>query len=252
MSGIDFNHPEQYTLSIRLGTDGFSFSIYDPSGNSLLLTQRREVEAGLSITANMRKAINESDILDHAYRQTDVLPVSKRFTLIPAELFAEDRTEECFHYNFFPQENETVLYDVLPKNGAVLLYALDKSLHDLLKEQYPQVRFQSPISSRAERFAAEGRAGAGRKMYVYVHREFIEVYAYAGGRLALLNAYDCLNNADRAYYLLYAWKQLAMDQQADGLGIMGGGEDRDGLVREMRRFIRNVTLPDPDTKPLYL
>ena len=33
---IDFGKSEQYTLSIRLSTDGFSFSIYNPIHDSSL------------------------------------------------------------------------------------------------------------------------------------------------------------------------------------------------------------------------
>ena len=239
---VDFNKSEQYLLSIRLGADGFSFSVYNPIRSCVVLTRQREIETELSMTANMRKVLAELDFLSYTYKQTSALIVGWRFTLIPLELFAEDRVETCFYYNFSPEENETVLYDTLPGNGAAILYALDKSLYDLLREQYPQVRFQSSVSSLAEHLAVKSRLGADKKMYVYVRPEFIEVYAYERGHLMLLNAYGCKNGSDRVYYLLYAWKQLAMDQQADELCIMGNGEDKERLVEEMRRFIRCVTV----------
>jgi hypothetical protein len=248
---IDFNKSEQYILSIRLGTDGFSFSVYNPIRNRVVLTQQREMEARLSVTANMRKALAELDFLSYTYKQADVLPVSKRFTLMPLELFAEDQAAAYFYYNFSREENETVLYDTLSRNGAVILYALDKSLYDLLREQYPQIRFQSSVASLAERLAVKSRLGTDKKMYAYVRPGFIEVYVYERGHLMLLNAYDCKNSSDRAYYLLYAWKQLAMDQQADELCIMGGGEDKDQLAGEMRRFIRYVSILNPVSEYNY-
>ncbi|MDR0745952.1 MAG: DUF3822 family protein [Mediterranea sp.] len=236
---------EANILSIRLDTDGFYFSIYDPIRYSVVLTRQREIETGLSMTANMRKALAELDFLSYTYKRTDVLLVSKRFTLIPLELFAEDRAADYFYYNFSPEKNETVLYDILPKNGAVILYALDKSLYDLAREQYPQIRFQSSISSLAEHLAVKSRLGMDKKMYVYARQRFIEVYAYERGHLMLLNAYDCKDSSDRMYYPLYAWKRLAMDQQTDELCVMGSGEDKDQLVEEMRRFIRYVTILNP-------
>jgi hypothetical protein len=242
---IDVNKSGQYILSIRLATDGFSFAVYNPIRNSLVLTRQREIEPELSITVNMRKALEELDFLSYTYKRTDALPAGKRFTLMPAELFAEDQAETCFYYNFSPQENEIVLYDTLPKNGAVVLYALDKSLYDLLREQYPQIRFQSSVSSLAEHLAVKSRPGADKKMYVCVRRSFIEVYVYDRGHLMLLNAFDCENNSDRVYYLLYVWKQLAMDQQADELCVMGDGAEKDLLVEEMRRFIRHVSVLHP-------
>ncbi|MDR3118592.1 MAG: DUF3822 family protein [Mediterranea sp.] len=242
---IDFDRSEQYILSIRIDTDGFSFSIYNPIRDSFVLTRQGKVETELSVTANMRKAFKELDFLSYTYKQTDALVASRRFTLMPLDLFAEDRAAAYFYYNFSPKENETLLYDTLPKNGAVILYALDKSLYTFLQEQKPQIRFQSSVSSLAERFAVESRVGTDKKMYVHLHREVIEVYAYERGHLMLLNAYDCNNNDDRVYYLLYTWKQLAMDQQADELCITGSGEDKNQLADEIRRFVRHVTILNP-------
>lgn len=249
---IDFNKSEQYILSIRLGTDGFSFSIYNPIRDTLVLTRRQETEAGLSLTANMRKAFRELDFLGYAYKKINVFPVSKRFTLIPLTLFAEDQVETCFYYNFSPKENETILYDILPGNEAVILYAIDKSLYHLLQEQYGQVRFHSSVTFPAEHFAAKSRFGSDKKMYARLHEELIEIYAYERGHLMLLNAYQCKHTSDRLYYLLYAWKLLAMDQQTDELYFMSDDERKNELIEEARRFIRHVTLLNPIPELNYL
>ena len=238
---IDFNKSEQYILSIRLSTDGFSFSIYNPIRDRFVLTRQRDIEAGLSITANMKQAFKELDFLSYTYKEVNVTLVSKRFTLIPQELFAEDQINAYFYYNFSPRENETILYDILSKNGAVILYAIDKSLHGFLKERYPQIQYHSSMTSPAEHFAVKSRLGSDKKMYVYTRKEYMEVYVYERGHLMLLNIYDCRNEADGAYYLLYAWKQFAMDQLVDELHIMGDGEHTEKLVAEMRRFVQHIS-----------
>ena len=47
---IDFSKSEQYTLSIRLSTDGFSFSIYNPILDSSLSYFSQEIDVPLSIS----------------------------------------------------------------------------------------------------------------------------------------------------------------------------------------------------------
>ena len=59
---IDFSKSEQYTLSIRLSTDGFSFSIYNPIHDSSLSFFEKEVEPSLSLTANLKKAFRELNL----------------------------------------------------------------------------------------------------------------------------------------------------------------------------------------------
>ncbi len=244
---------EQYNLSIRLSTDGFSFSIYNPIRDTLVLARGKEVETGLSLTANMRKALKEFECLSYTYKQATVLLVSKRFTLIPLELFAEDQVATAFYYNFSPRENETILSDTLPKNGAAVLYAVDKSLYQLLQEQYPSVQFRASVTFPAEHFAVKSRLGSDKQMYAIVHKEFMEIYAYQRGRMMLLNTYACKSDSDRMFYLLYVWKQLAMNQQTDQLCFVGNEEENSELMEKIRRFVRQVTtfkLP-PEITPPY-
>ena len=51
---IDFSKSEQYTLSIRLSADGFSFSVFNPLGEGELSFFDRKVEESLSLTANLK------------------------------------------------------------------------------------------------------------------------------------------------------------------------------------------------------
>lgn len=239
---IDFNKSEQYILSIRLSTDGFSFSIYNPIRDSVVLTRKRGIETGLSFTANLKQAFKELDFLSYTYKQVNVSLVSKRFTLIPLDLFVEDQVETYFYYNFPPKENEIILYDTLSKTGAAILYAMDKSLYCFLKEQYTDVvQFNSSVTNLAECFAVKSRIGSDKKMYVNLHQGVMELYVYERGHLMLLNSFDCKNEADCAYYLLYTWKQLTMDQQTDELYIVGEDKERDKLIADVQRFIQHIS-----------
>lgn len=51
---IDFTKSEQYTLSIRLSADGFSFSIYNPIHDDSFSVIEKEIDTSLSLTAISR------------------------------------------------------------------------------------------------------------------------------------------------------------------------------------------------------
>ena len=50
----DFNKSEQYTLSIRLSTDGFSFSVYNPLLDHSFYYMPYKIERSLSMAANIK------------------------------------------------------------------------------------------------------------------------------------------------------------------------------------------------------
>ena len=56
---IDFTKSKQYTLSIRLSTDGFSFSIYNPINDNSQSLFEKEVDTSLSLTANLKNVFRE-------------------------------------------------------------------------------------------------------------------------------------------------------------------------------------------------
>mgnify|MGYP000274343757 FL=1 len=55
---IDFTKSKQYTLSIRLSTDGFSFSIYNPINDNSQSLFEKEVDTSLSLTANLKNVFH--------------------------------------------------------------------------------------------------------------------------------------------------------------------------------------------------
>lgn len=236
---LDPNKSKEYILSIRLGTDGFSFSVYNPIRDCILLSQQRDIKEELTLTTNLKEAFRDLDYLSYTYKQVNVTYVNRRFTLVPLELFEEEAVETYFSYNYSSKDNEIVLYNTLNRSGVVVLYGMDRSLHRFLCEHYPQIEFCSFVTPRAEHLALNSRLGSAKKMYAYVHAEFIELYAYERGHLLLLNSFDCKQTPDRMYYILYAWKQLAMDQQTDEL-ILANIEEEHELPKELKRFIQHV------------
>ena len=120
----DFNKSEQYTLSIRLSTDGFSFSVFNPLGDGEFSYYDRAVDESFSLTANLKQTFRELAWLERPFRRVNVLMADKRFTFIPLEFFEDEQTEIIFYHNHPKRENETVQYNILHKNSTVVLFGM--------------------------------------------------------------------------------------------------------------------------------
>lgn len=73
----DFNKSEQYTLSIRLSTDGFSFSVFNPLGDGEFSYYDRAVDESFSLTANLKQTFRELAWLERPFRRVNVLMADK-------------------------------------------------------------------------------------------------------------------------------------------------------------------------------
>lgn len=244
---IDFTKSKQYTLSIRLSTDGFSFSIYNPIHDNTQSIIEKEVDTSLSLTANLKNVFQESEFLSYSYKRVNIMIVSKRYTMIPLELFEEDEADLLFYHNHPKRENETIIYNVLKKNNVVVIFSIDKSTYAFLKEQYPEAHFYSQSTPLIDYFSTKSRLGNSNKMYASIRKDAIDIYCFERGHLLLSNSFECKQTEDRIYYLLFAWKQLEFNQERDELHLTGLLPDKEILMNELKKFIMQVFIMNPAT-----
>ena len=216
---IDFTKSEQYTLSIRLSADGFSFSIYNPLTDNDFCFVPHPVNTGYSMTANLKDMLTKTEALKYPYKRVNILYDSPRFTPVPLELFEDEQMDTIFYHNFPKAKgnNEIVLCNVLGRSNVVILFAMDKHTHLLLTEHFPTARFFSTASPLTEYFARKSRLGNSRKLYTYIREQQMEVFCFDKGNLLLINSFPCKQTTDRVYYLLYVWQQLNYNQERDEL-----------------------------------
>lgn len=244
---IDFTESKQDTLSIRLSTDGFSFSIYNPLQNTSPTVVEKEITPSLSLTANLKAVFRESDFLKHPYKRINIMMAGKRFTVVPLELFEKEQAELLFYHNHQKRENETVIYNILQKNNVVIIFGMDKSACSFLKEQYPEARFYSQSTPLIDYFSVKSRLGNSKKMYASIRQHSIDIYCFERGHLLLANSFECTYTEDRIYYLLYTWKQLEFDQERDELHLTGNLTDKETLTDKLKKFISQVFITNPAT-----
>ena len=242
---LDFNKTEQYSLSIRLSTDGFSFSVFNPLEEDEPWIDSRAVDESLSLTANLKRTYRDIDWLNLPFNRVNILFASKRFTLIPLDFFEDEQAETVFYHNFPSRENEQVLYNILHANNVVVLFGMDRTAYAFLREKHPQVKFYSQAAPLIEYFVGRSHLGNSRKMYVNLCKETAGVYCYERCRLLLANTFPCSETADRIYYLLYVWKQLGFDQERDELHLSGLLNEKELLLSELRKYIQQVFVMNP-------
>lgn len=250
MTNIDFSKSEQYTLSIRLSADGFSFSVHRSNRNDDFFYTEYPVNVSCSMTANLKKMLQAKEELKYPYEQVNILVDTPRYTSVPFDLFEDEQTEALFYHNFQQRDNETVLCNILGKSNIALLFGMDKHAHQLLGEQFPNARIFACVCPLMEHFTQKSRESNHRRLYTYFQPNQMTVFAFDKGRLLLANQFHCKQTADRTYYILYVWQQLGFSQEKDEIFLSGKIENTEELLTELSKFLRQVApLPMSDYLP---
>ncbi len=242
MTKIDFSKSEQYTLSIRLSADGFSFSIHHSQKEDDFTFIKYPVNTFYSLTANLKEFIGATEAFRYSYKRINILIDTPRYTLVPFELFEDEQLEDIFHYNFPKKDNETIISNILGKSNIALLFGVNKHSLQLLNEHFPNARIFSCISPLMEHFATMSKEGNCRKLYAHFRNNLLETYVFDKGKLLLNNAFPCRQTADRVYYLLYIWQQQGLSQENDYLYLAGDIDKEEELLVELHKFLRNIII----------
>ena len=229
----------QCTLFIRLSTDGVAYAVCTPASINQPVYHEPDIDNTVSLTANLKRNFEEYSWLASPFRYVEIITIGRRFTLVPQEFFTPDMAGTYFYHNFLKNNNEIILHNVCSCQQLAVIFGMDRSAHEFLLQQHPNASFHSHACSLITYFSTR-LEGNPHKQYVFLREKTIDIFAFKEQQLQAANSFQCDNDADRLYYLLYFWKTLEFEQEQDELLLCGPLEDKRQLLVKLRKFIRKV------------
>ena len=214
---VDYSRSQDYTLSIRLSTDGFCFLVYDPRRADAYAFVPYDPDPLLPVPANLKRALASEPILQHRYGRTVVLLADEPCSLVPSEL--ADAADE-------PVSNHQSLH-----------FAPSPALRRTLASLLPEAEVHHSLQPVLRWLLA---TRPGRQLFCYLHEKKMDIVATGDdGEPLLATTFDYRNSADTAYYLLGTWQTLGFSQEDDRLVVAGRKVSRE-LLAELQRFVAHV------------
>ncbi|MBO7590149.1 MAG: DUF3822 family protein [Prevotella sp.] len=232
---------KQKRLIIRISKGRLSFATADGSD---VLFEDYALNSSISMAANLREALRTVPLLEESFERVLVM-VDTPTLMVPANLFAEEESEELYHHAFTGQEQQLVMHTVLPDLNAVVLFAVQKDLRSVIANNFGDVRYTAAVAPVWRHLHQRSYTGQHQKIYSYFHDRRMEVFSYAQNRFKFCNSYAVNNPNDALYYLLAIWKQLTMDAEHDELHLVGDIPERDQLLEEAQKFVKRVFYINP-------
>lgn len=233
------------SLSIRLCTNGLSFCVYSPGSDTPFEYKVYDMNHTISLAANLKHALTNEPMLMQRYQRVNVLVSTTDITTVPVAYFDSSDIDDVYALNFPKARPQHVSYNVLRRSGIALIFGVERSVYQLLLDDYPNARFYASSSTLIEFFSAKSLGVNNKKMYVYLHEKEITLYAFDHqGRILFVNSFSVTSVADMQYYILNVWQQLEFDQLDDSLFIVGDNDSRQDLNDKITYFLKKVSLID--------
>lgn len=231
-------------LTFRVSQHSLSFSVIDNSTESQLAFEPYILKSGISLAANLREAFEESDLLSYGYQRAQVM-VDSPVLMIPIDEFDESAIEILYHHTFIGHGDSAVLHAILPNLNAVAVFSMNKDLKLVITDHFNDVRFHPMLQPVWSYLHKRSFTGAYQKLYAYFHDKKVDVFCFQHNRFKFCNTFNAASAQDAIYFLLYAWKLLALDTEKDELHIAGDVPERKWLTDNLHRYLQKAYYINP-------
>lgn len=205
---------ENYKMSIRLCSDGLSFSGYNPSESSSFFYGEAVYDRSKSYIAWLKDLFFENDFFNYSYAAIHVLYVSPRYTLMP-NVVLKDKEEEAFlsfNLSGIPQKG---VRNTVGGEELTVVFDIPEEIYEFCARSLLNPTFVHHLVPLLTVWQKRSAQSIPRHMYVYIHGADLDIVCYDQGRLLFANSFTFQDTTDIIYFILYAWRQNGLDQKKD-------------------------------------
>ena len=194
-----------YNLSIRITTDGFSFTL--EQNNDTIL--KRHVYCSESMLhEKLVEEFQQQNLLGKHFQQTSVIVHSKS-QLVPNELYRPEDKLTWFtslHPTQRPQEL-VLMSQHIPEFGCHNIFSVPPKLYNTLQDAFGEnIVYQHGNSLLIQTLLKK----KDKHIAIYQHHNRIDMVVMYNGQLLLSNQFATQNETDIAYWVLNAIEQFKL------------------------------------------
>lgn len=233
-------------LTLRIGRNTMAILAQDEESEALAY-EPIVVKSGVSIAANLRETFKNSSLLNKDISRVRVL-IDSNVVMVPVEIFSEQIMEILHNHAFPKQEQDTILYNVLPDLNAVAVFSMNKDLKLVLDDHFLNLRIIAAISPVWRHLHRRSFTGSQMKLYAYFHEKRLELISFQQNRFKFCNSFEANRAPDALYFTLYVWQQLQLRPKYDELCLMGDVPQKEWMMQQLKKYVVNTTMLNPQTE----
>lgn len=230
----DTMHSNEYSLSIRLSSDGFSLCVYDES-NSLLSTKK----VSISLFSMSEEEINQLLILEKEtqlnFKDIRLICESDNYTFVPAQIFKPEEARDFLLFQHELNKKDQILVNMLPVWDIVNVFCIPNALYNALTHLFPN----SPIEHHVSWFLTDKvQFGSESNLQIWVRPKMMDVVVLTNGNLILINSFAYNTPEDFTYFTLNIFEQLSLETEKHIVKLFHLEKKRE-LLESLEKYIKH-------------
>jgi hypothetical protein len=235
---------KDYSLSIQVSLDGFSFCVLDPSRNKYAGLEKydfQDMHSPGSLAPAVDEIISNSEWLTNKYRKVKIIYESQQMSLIPKPLFDKKHTGDYLRFNHLPDAYDEISYDHLPNLDAINIFAMPGNLLEMFKKRFRSSTVNHFSSALIESLLIRNKNfDEGHMIFANVRKQWLDIVVLNGRKLLFFNSFHYRTKEDFAYYMIYVIEQLGLNPEKVKLLLMGEILKISDIYNITYKYVRHV------------
>lgn len=240
------DNSEKYEVSIRLWPGGLSFSGYIPSDRDSFFIETISFDDNMSMAQSLKNIFFDNQCFSYIYRSLYVICVSGKYTLVPDNVFSDKNKDLLFSFCYYQDDGDMkVLAQPLKKLHSSLLFDIDSDVYEFLVRSLVNPQFIHSLSPLLALWKKKSLTYYPKQIYVFIHDHMLDIVCFEHGEILFINSFDYNTENDIIYYVMYACKQLNVNQLEDYFSFCGDKSDCLSVMSVIGEYIGQMDYLSP-------
>jgi len=185
--------------------------------------------------------MEKDETLELQFHFVKFLGYTQQTTLVPATYFDRNKMRAYLTFNQAGEIDQELYSNNITPPGLYNVFALPRDLISMITLHFKKVEFLNQTTPFLKHIALEQDAFSKTAVHVGLNSGFFDLACTGDGKLKLYNTFLFANENDLLYYVLFVYKQLALDAQKVPLYISGELSSKLSYFEILKQYI-------PETK----
>jgi len=233
----NFQQNNQYSLSIRFSSDGFSLWVDDISG--FLISSKTIARPFISLSKNdiVKIIEHEADALLN-YQNIRLIYESDFYTFVPSTLFEIGNEIDFMFASNKIDKKDCIISNQISNWETVNIFSLPINLRDAINQLFDNVNIEHHLGYfLTEKIKLRNESGVN----IWVRSKIMDVVVIINGNLHLINSFNYNSTEDFTYFTLNIFDQLSLDTNFCKLKLFNT-EGNNEIQNIIQKYIKVVEI----------
>lgn len=236
-------------MSIQIGTDGLTFSVFNTVINKYIVLRHYHIDAaGADFSADAYEPFFENDdLLKLRYKNCFLLWISPRCTLVPEHLFDPSAAAApVLNFNHGRKAGEQVLQNYIRSGKLYNIFSCPKALIDLFGKYRPAGgTFFHHATPFVDSVIAESMSSSKPRAAIYYYEDCMDITVVKSKKLLLYNTFHIKTPEDSVYYLAGALNLFDMNLATTKVFYAGNLKEMPPQAEIIKKYVERAVQCEP-------